>query len=71
MYYQLLKGGIEDKIYGAQRFDTDSITSFGFDPANTDYQKFKVDVADGVPLEDPDGNTMTQEEVNTFLENLP
>ena len=42
-----------------------------FDPANTDYQQFKIQVADGTPLEDPDGNTMTQEEVNTFLENLP
>ena len=42
-----------------------------FDPANTDYQQFKIQVADGVPLEDPEGNVMTQEEVNTFLENLP
>ena len=71
MYYQLLKGGIEDKIYGAQRFDTDSITSFVFDPANTDYQKFKVDVADGVELQDPDGNVMTQEQVDEFLKTIP
>ena len=42
-----------------------------FDPANTDYQKFKVDVADGVELQDPDGNVMTQSEVNTFLETIP
>lgn len=71
MYYQLLKGGIDDSIYGAQRIDTDSITSFIFDPANTDYQKFKVDVAGGVELQDPDGNVMTQAEVNAFLETIP
>lgn len=42
-----------------------------FDPANTDYQKFKIDVADGVPLEDVDGNVMTQEEVDAFLATIP
>jgi len=41
------------------------------DPANTDYRQFKIDVADGEPLEDPDGNVMTQEEVNAFLAELP
>ena len=45
--------------------------SIPFDPANTDYQQFKVDVADGVPLEDPDGNVMTQEQVDQFLKELP
>ena len=42
-----------------------------FDPANTDYQQFKIQVADGTPLEDPDGNVMTQAEVNAFLETIP
>lgn len=42
-----------------------------FDPANTDYQKFKVDVADGVELQDPDGNVMTQEQVDEFLKTIP
>lgn len=41
------------------------------DPANTDYQKFKVDVADGVELQDPDGNVMTQEQVDQFLTEIP
>ena len=45
--------------------------SIPFDPANTDYQKFKIDVDNGVPLEDPEGNVMTQDEVNAFLEELP
>lgn len=42
-----------------------------FDPANTDYQKFKVDVAGGEPLEDVDGNVMTQEQVDAFLMTIP
>lgn len=42
-----------------------------FTPANTDYQKFKVDVADGVELQDPDGNVMTQAEVDAFLKTIP
>ena len=42
-----------------------------FDPANTDYQRFKSDVATGTPLEDPDGNIMSQEQVNAFLATIP
>jgi hypothetical protein len=42
-----------------------------FDPANTDYQQFKIDVSDGVPLEDPDGNVMTQGQVDDFLRTIP
>jgi hypothetical protein len=45
--------------------------SIPFDPANTDYQQFKIDVAGGVPLEDPDGNVMTQEQVDEFLRTIP
>ena len=42
-----------------------------FDPANTDYQQFKIQVADGVELQDPDGNVMTQEQVDEFLRTIP
>jgi len=42
-----------------------------FDPANTDYQQFKTDVAGGVPLENPEGNVMTQEQVDEFLRTIP
>jgi len=38
---------------------------------NTDYQQFKIQVADGTPLEDPDGNVMTQEQVDEFLRTIP
>jgi len=42
-----------------------------FDPANTDAQTFKREVSEGVELQDPDGNVMTQEEVNAFLKTIP
>lgn len=42
-----------------------------FDLANNDYQRFKSDVASGVELQDPDGNVMTQQEVNDFLKTIP
>lgn len=42
-----------------------------FDPDNTDYQRFKQDITDGVELLDADGNTMTPTQVQDFLETLP
>jgi hypothetical protein len=42
-----------------------------FDPANTDYQKFKSDVLAGAELQDADGNVMTQEEADAFINELP
>ena len=47
-----------------------SVTSIPFDPANTDYQAFKKDLANGVSLEDADGNTMSAEQITTFLAGL-
>lgn len=41
------------------------------DPANTDYQNFRKEVANGAELQDSDGNVMTQEQVNQFLETIP
>jgi hypothetical protein len=42
-----------------------------FDPANTDYQTFKQDLANGVALSDAEGTAMTADEIKTFLETLP
>lgn len=42
-----------------------------FDPDNTDYQKFKVDIFIGIELQDPDGNIMSQSEVDEFLKTIP
>ena len=45
-------------------------TSFGFHPDNTDYQQFKLDLANGVQLMDADGNPMTADQIQTFLQGL-
>jgi hypothetical protein len=42
-----------------------------FDPDNTDYANFKKDLADGAKLQDAEGNTMTTEQVNEFIKELP
>jgi len=42
-----------------------------FDPANTDYQRFKQDVADGAELQDADGVVMSPEQVAEFMADLP
>ena len=67
--YQQIKSVTNSTITSVQRLSDNAFIPF--DPANTDYQQFKVDVANGVPLEDPDGNVMTQDEVDAFLEELP
>jgi len=45
--------------------------SIPFDPANTDYQQFKIQVLAGAELQDADGNVMTQEQANAFIATLP
>lgn len=42
-----------------------------FDPANTDYQRFKLDLTNGAELQDADGVVMTQKQVNDFLKTVP
>jgi hypothetical protein len=42
-----------------------------FDPANTDYRRFKEQVLAGAELQDADGNVMTQEQANEFIGSLP
>ena len=41
-----------------------------FAPDNTDYQQFKKDLANGVALNDAEGNAMTPEQITTFLQGL-
>jgi len=45
--------------------------SIPFDPANSDFQTFKREVSEGFELQDPDGNVMTQEQVDEFLRTIP
>jgi hypothetical protein len=42
-----------------------------FATANTDYIQFKKDLANGIQLQDANGNVMTQAQVTAFLETLP
>lgn len=43
-----------------------------FDPANTDYQKFKFEINnDKAELQDSDNNTMTSTEAKAFVATLP
>ena len=48
-----------------------SVTSFGFDINNTDYQQFKKDIQNGVVLNDAEGNTITSQALTTFINTLP
>ena len=70
--YKLIKGGIENKNYGIFRSNEDgTISSFIFDPANTDYAEFKKAVAEGAELQDADGVKMTAKSVKAFIATLP
>jgi hypothetical protein len=70
--YKLIKGGIENKNYGIFRSNEDgTISSFIFDPANTDYAEFKKAVAEGAELQDADGNVMSAEAAQAFVGTLP
>ena len=61
MYKLMLKEGVIRTTDGA---------CIPFDPANTDYQAFKQDLANGVALSDAEGTAMTADQITTFLETL-
>jgi len=42
-----------------------------FAPDNTDFAQFKLDLAEGVSLQDAEGNEMTAEQIADFLKTLP
>jgi len=55
----------------AERTDNEvTTTSFGMFPDNSDYQRFKNDLANGAELKDADGNLMSVNAIKTFLEGL-
>lgn len=65
--YRLIK--YINQYTGCLRLDDSAFIPF--DPANTDYQQFKLDITNGAELLDADGNVMTAEQVQAFLETLP
>jgi hypothetical protein len=42
-----------------------------FAPGNTDYNQFKIDLANGAELHDANNNVMTSDQVTTLLATLP
>ena len=46
-------------------------TFIPLDPANTDYQRFKIDLTNGAELQDANNNVMTANQVSQFLATLP
>ena len=61
-----------DKPNGVVRTDEGGqLWAIPFDPANTDYQQFRKDIAAGVELEDATGTVMTADQVTAFLATLP
>lgn len=67
--YQLLQKYLGEELKIVNRIPDN--TFIPFDPANTDYQQFKTDLYNGIELLDPEGNTMTPEQVNEFLSTIP
>jgi hypothetical protein len=67
--YKLHKSLTTGEINSVQRLSDNAFIPF--DPANTDYQRFKKEVLEGVELQDAEGNTMTTEEVTEFIATLP
>ena len=55
--YKLLNKNTEFQSLIIENAD-DSVTSIPFDPDNTDYAKFKKDLADGAELQDAEGNVI-------------
>ena len=58
-----------DTNYGVLRLSDSAFIPF--DSANTDYQRFKLDLTNGAELQDADGNVMSESQVQQFLETMP
>jgi hypothetical protein len=51
--------------------DGKAIFGIPFDPDNSDYQKFKVNVINGSELQDENGEVMTPEKAKIYISTLP
>lgn len=67
--YKLNYSSTAQSVNSVQRLTDNAFIPF--DPCNTDYENFRADVLNGVELQDPDGNVMTQAEVDAFLKTIP
>jgi len=69
--YKLIKNPITGNINVVNKQTETVLLSIPFASDNTDYQTFKEEVLAGAELQDADGNVMTQEQVNEFINTLP
>jgi hypothetical protein len=69
--YKLLKDYRTSEIYGANKIEPNTMLSFLFDPANSDYAQFKKAINEGAELQDAEGNVMTAEQAQDFIKELP
>ena len=71
--YRLEMYPITGKAIGVQRTQdgVDGIAFVPFHPDNTDYQRFKTDLANGARLNDASGNPITGSALTTFINTLP
>jgi hypothetical protein len=70
MTYKLYKT-IDNKNAVILENDNGSMSSFIFAPDNTDYQRFKIDLANGAQLSDANNNIMTANQISAFISTLP
>jgi hypothetical protein len=54
--YKLIKNQITNQVSSIKRFEDGAFIPF--DIENTDYQNFKIDLANGAELQDEDGNAI-------------
>ncbi len=70
--YKLTKNLYTNTVNGVKKNDGNYVISIPFDPANTDYAKFKKAInEETAELQDADGNTMTAAEAKEFVATLP
>ena len=68
--YQLLTDSMTGELANTvNRLADNAFIPFAVD--NTDFAQFKQDLSEGAELLDADGNTMSAEQVDAFLQTLP
>jgi hypothetical protein len=69
MTYKLI--ALIDKFQMPSVLNLETFGNIPFDPANRDFIKFKQDIANGVELQDADGNIITDDALTQFMKGLP
>ena len=70
-YTYQIYNGISDKPISVTKSDGNYFSSIPLVPANTDYQQFKIDLANGAGLNDADNDPMTADQIAQFVSTLP